>query len=463
MKYHLFGFAAFLSLSISAQRPELSQRNFSSPAVEKCIETISARITQPKVREMFAQCFPNTLDTTVRYGKTSDGDDDTFVITGDIPAMWLRDSSAQVWPYLRFVSKDPKLARLIRGVLRRQFRSLLIDPYANAFMESPDSMSSNWTGDITEMKKGVFERKYELDSPCYPIRLAYGYWKATGDKTVFDKLWVDCIREVLTTLRAQQRMDGTSPYLFMRRTHAMHDTQSNSGYGHPGKPCGLIASSFRPSDDSTVFPYNIPGNFFAVSCLRKAATILRDVNKEWALADSCQALAEQVQAALKQYAVVKTTDFGEVYAFEVDGFGSHLLMDDANIPSLLSLPYIADVPVDDPIYQNTRRFVWSKSNPYFFSGKAGEGIGGPHEGIGYIWPMSDIMLAMTSTDSTEIKAALQRLITTDAGTNFIHEAYRQEDASKFTRTWFAWANTLFGELVLHLIDNNQLELLNSLK
>ena len=174
MKYHLFGFAAFLSLSISAQRPELSQRKFSSPVVEKCIETVSARITQPKVREMFAQCFPNTLDTTVRYGKTSDGDDDTFVITGDIPAMWLRDSSAQVWPYLRFVSKDPKLARLIRGVLRRQFRSLLIDPYANAFMESPDSMSTNWTGDITEMKKGVFEARLSMLSHTLGLWLLEG-------------------------------------------------------------------------------------------------------------------------------------------------------------------------------------------------------------------------------------------------------------------------------------------------
>ncbi len=448
--------------SLKTKRPKPSERLFQSQEVERCIKEVKAQLTNPYLAYLFENCLPNTLDTTVYPGETADGDDDTFVITGDITAMWLRDSGAQVWPYLRFAAKDKELAKLIRGVVRRQLRCLLIDPYANAFTQHPDSMSRWWTNDMTEMRPGVFERKYELDSPLYPIRLAHGYWKATGDASIFDGLWTDAMKIVLKTLREQQRKDGTSPYTFRRRTPAMHDTQSNHGMGHPAKPCGLIVSVFRPSDDATIFPYLIPSNFMAVSCLNKAAEVLSTVNKNAVLAGEFKALADEVDAALKQHAIVEHPKYGKVYAFEVDGYGSVLLMDDANVPSLLALPYISDVSLDDPIYQNTRRMVWSLDNPYFFKGTAGEGIGGPHEGLDYVWPMSDILKAMTSKDDAEIRECLIRLMNTDAGTGFMHEAYIKDDPTKFCRTWFAWANTLFGELILHLIDEGKLDLLNSL-
>lgn len=435
-------------LSGAAQRPDVGERCFTSAAVEDCIKETCSRVEKdnPRLARMFEQCLPNTLDTTVKLW----GEDDTFVITGDIPALWLRDSSAQVWPYLRFAKEDAQLATLLRGLLRRQFRSICIDPYANAFTLSPNAMSPNWAADETEMLPGVFERKYELNSLCYPLRLAYGYWQYTGDIKPFDALWIRTVRTALRTMREQQRKDGTSPYTFMRITDRMHDTQSNLGLGHPARPCGLIVSSFRASDDCTVFPYLVPDNFMAVSVLRKSATILRKLNHEWALADSCESLAAEVESALRQHAIVEHPKYGKIYAFEVDGFGNALLMDDANIPSLLSLPYISDVPLDDPIYQNTRRFVWSTDNPYFFRGSVAEGIGGPHVRMNYAWPMSIIMRALTSSDRAEQEACLEMLLRTDAGTGFMHEAFDVNDDSRYTRPWFAWANTLFGELVMQL-------------
>ena len=454
-------FASFLLLSVYvsfsflyAQRPQPTERCFTSTAVEKCIEQTVPLLTKPRLAQVFAQCLPNTLDTTVK----SAGENDSFVITGDIPALWLRDSSAQVWPYLRFLCEDPNLAAFVRGLLRRQFRCILIDPYANAFNFDAAEMSPSWSKDETKMLPGVFERKYELNSLCYPLRLASGYYRATGDVRPFDALWLKTVRTILYTMLEQQRY-GKDDYSFLRVTDRMHDTQSNRGTGHPARPCGLIASSFRASDDGTLFPFLIPDNFMAVNVLRTTAKILKQVNAEHALADSCLNLANTVEEAIGKHATTVLPGYGTIYAFEVDGYGNKLLMDDANIPSLLSLPYIADVPLTDSIYQNTRRYVLSHDNPYYFSGKAGQGIGGPHVGKDFVWPMSTIMQAMTSNDEQEIKACLQLLLHTDAGTGFMHEAYHKDDANNYTRTWFAWANTLFGELILKIIDDGRAHLL----
>ena len=187
------------------------------------------------------------------------------------------------------------------------------------------------------------------------------------------------------------------------------------------------------------------------------------MNAQAKLAKECTALADEVEKALKKHAVVKHPKFGKIYAFEVDGFGNAFMMDDANIPSLLSLAYLGSVPADDPIYVNTRKFVLSEWNPYFYKGKAGEGIGGPHIGVEAIWPMSIMMRAFTSTDDKEIKKCIEMLMETDAGTGFIHESFHKDDAKKFTREWFAWQNSLFGELIIHLVNSGKLELLNSIK
>ena len=442
-----------------SQRPPEEKRLFRSDAIEKKIKEVKALLKNPYLAWMFENCFPNTLDTTVHF-RLRDGKPDTFVYTGDIHAMWLRDSGAQVWPYIPFANEDPHLKQMLEGVIRRQLLCILTDPYANAFNDGPGE--SEWMTDRTDMKPELHERKWEIDSLCYPLRLAYQYWKVTGDTSVFDETWLKAVRLILQTFREQQRKDGKGPYRFQRKTERATDTTINDGWGAPARPVGLIASAFRPSDDATTLPFLVPSNFFAVTSLRKAAEILATVNKETDLAGQCDTLADEVETALKKYAVCQHPEFGTIYAYEVDGFGSRMLMDDANVPSLLALPYLGDVDIDDPIYQNTRRFVWSEANPYFFRGTAGEGIGGPHIGYDMIWPMSIMMKAFTSRDDEEIKECLRMLMHTDAGTGFMHESFHKDNPARFTRKWFAWQNTLFGELILKLIDEGKLDLLNSL-
>lgn len=443
-----------------SQRPDASERLFYSQSIEDEIVLIKSLLTNPKLAWMFENCFPNTLDTTVFFVKDENGDDDTFVITGDIPAMWLRDSAAQVWPYVRFATQDPTLQAMIRGVIRRQLRSIILDPYANAFNKGADG--GMWQSDFTDMIPEVHERKWEIDSLCYPLRLAYEYWKKTGDASIFDEIWLEAVDKILTTFIEQQRKEGNGPYTFRRNTDRAYDTLSNNGLGTPIRPVGLIASSFRPSDDATTLQFLVPSNFFAVTSLRKAAQILTQINKDSDRAEKCKALADEVEKALKEYAVYNHPVYGEIYAYEVDGFGNRLLMDDANVPSLLAMPYLEDVDVNDPIYQNTRRFVWSESNPYFFRGSAGEGIGGPHVGYRMAWPMSIMMKAFTSTDDNEIRDCLKMLLDTDAGLGFMHESFNVDNPTDFTRPWFAWQNTLFGELIIKLVNEGKLDLLNSL-
>ena len=428
----------------SGQRPQLGERRFRSEAVEAYLQETSARIGDPALRRLFLNCFPNTLDTTVIPGDF-EGKPDTAVLTGDIAAMWLRDSSAQVWPYLPFAAKDKPLRRLLEGVIRRQTRCLLIDTYANAFMADLAAPALEWSQhDATVMKQGVAERKYELDSLCYPIRLAHGYWKVTGDTSPFDDRWRSAMIAIVQTMRVQQRRDGEGPYRFQRQ--AANPTDSLvGGIGYPAKPVGLIASCFRPSDDACVLPFLIPANLFAVSSLRHLAELSTQALRDRDLAKDAMTLADEVEAALQQHGISHTPS-GDLWAYEVDGFGGQVLMDDANVPSLLGLPYLGASP-DPVLYARTRQFVWSAANPWFFRGPAGEGVGGPHIGRNSIWPMSQIIYAMTSDSPDEIGRMLHLLQAGSAGTGFIHESYRADDAQQYTRAWFAWANTLFGELV----------------
>ncbi len=462
MKRFIFTSLFIISLAsyaqdYTSQRPPVEERNFVSEAVEKKIDETTKLLSNKKLAWMFANCLPNTLDATVHIN----GENDTFIYTGDIHAMWLRDAGAQVWPYLRFINEDENLKKMIAGVILRLFRCITIDPYANAFYKEADK-KGEWATDFTLMQPGVHERKWEIDSHCYPIRLAYQYWKISGDTSVFANEWLQCIQLTIKTFREQQRKEGVGPYKFLRNTARAFDTLSNGGNGAPVKPVGLVVSSFRPSDDATTFQFLIPSNFFAVTSLRKAAEILENVNKRHDVAQQCIELANEIESALKKHATYNHPTFGTIYAYEVDGFGNHMLMDDANIPSLLAMPYLGDVSHNDTIYQNTRKFVWSDSNPYFFNGKAGEGIGGPHVGYNMAWPMSIIIKAMTSNDDAEIKQCIESLMNTDANTGFMHESFDVNNPDKYTRSWFAWVNGLFGELILKLIDDGRLHLLNSI-
>lgn len=426
-------------------RTPQASRKFTSPAIEKAIDTFGKKVKNKELAWMFNNCFPNTLDTTV-FPYQENGQNLTYVITGDIDAMWLRDSSAQVWPYLKLMKGDKKLQELIQGLIRKQSKCINIDPYANAFYNDP-TKKGEWFSDHTDMKPGIHERKWEIDSLCYPIRLSYHYWKISGDTTPFNDEWVQAQKNIYKTFTEQQRKNDLGPYKFMRTTPRGSDTLQVDGYGYPVKPVGLICSSFRPSDDSTIFSFLIPANLFAVVSLRHSAEILREVKKENDLAQKFLALADEVEQAVKEHGIVNHPKFGKVYAYEVDGFGSYLMMDDANVPSLLALPYLEAVDVNDEVYQRTRKYILSADNPFFFKGKAGEGIGGPHIGRDYIWPIAITMRGLTSNNDAEIRECVQMLVKTHGGTGFMHESFHKDDPTNFTRKWFAWANTLFGEFI----------------
>jgi meiotically up-regulated gene 157 (Mug157) protein len=429
----------------------VANRNFSSVAVEGAIAEFTKNVKDKELTWLFNNCFPNTLDTTVTYTEQG-GKPDTYVITGDIDAMWLRDSSAQVYPYMHFIKQDKKLQQLIAGVINHQTKCVLKDPYANAFYNDPTKVGE-WGTDDTKMQPGIHERKWEIDSLCYPIRLAHRYWKVTGDITPFDAKWKEAIVLTLKTFKEQQRKQNAGPYRFQRKTAWATDGVPMDGYGYPVRPNGLICSAFRPSDDATIYLYLVPSNFFAVTSLRQAAAMITAITKDTKLAAELTALALEVETALKKHAIINHPTYGKIYAYEVNGYGSYNLMDDANVPSLLGMPYLDAMSVKDPIYQNTRKLLLSSNNPFFYKGAAGEGIGGPHAGKDRIWPLSVIIRGLTSVDDAEIKKCVNILKNSNAGTGFMHESFHKDDAKKFSRPWFAWANTLFGEFLWETYKN----------
>lgn len=434
-----------------SQRPPVGQRKFVSKAVEAKIVEVKRAIKDKEIAWMFENCYPNTLDTTVETGMR-DGKPDSFVITGDIQALWLRDSTAQVTPYLSLVKDDKDLQNLIKGLIHRQAYSVLLEPYANSFNKGDEVGTPT---DEPLNKPGVWERKWEVDSLCYVIRLAYQYWKTTGDASAFDAEWQNAMRLIVKTFKVEQLKDGKSPYSFVRKTDVMIDAAPFRGAGRPAKPIGLIRSAFRPSDDSTDLSFLIPSNAFAVVELRHLAEIFQNGLKINDFAQGCLALANEVDAAIKKHAIFNVENQGEIYAYEIDGFGGRILMDDANVPNLISLPYLGYVNPDDKIYQNTRKFLLSENNPYFFKGKIAEGIASPHTGLEKVWHLGIIMRAMTSDSDAEIINALATLKRTHARTGFMHESFNPNDPKDFTRKWFAWANTIFGELILKIYNERK--------
>ncbi|PKP17519.1 MAG: metal-independent alpha-mannosidase [Bacteroidetes bacterium HGW-Bacteroidetes-22] len=440
--------SSFCPAGFISQRPAPSKRTFVSEAVEKLIAELKPGIAEPELAWLFENCYPNTLDTTIDFG-IIDGKPDTFVITGDIDAMWLRDSTAQVWPYLPLITKEEKLCIMIEGLINRQAKCVLKDPYANAFYKDL-TKESEWKSDRPEPIPGVHERKWEIDSLCYVVRLAHEYYHITGNTTPFDSQWDKAMRLIVKTLRTEQRADGTSPYRFTRHTSSVIDAPPYNGTGQPVKYTGMICSMFRPSDDSTVLPYLIPSNLMAVQSLRQLSDIYTAIINDKIFAGECKDFADEVEEAIRKYAIIHHPAFGEIYAYEVDGFGGQLLLDDANVPSLMSLAYLGVHKTDDPLYINTRRFLLSDSNPWYLKGKAANGQGSPHTGKRSIWPMGIILRAMTSIDGAEISHCLAMLRNTHAGTGFMHESFDMDDATKFSRKWFAWANTLFGELIIRV-------------
>jgi uncharacterized protein len=396
----------------------------------------------PRLPKMFADTFSNTFTTTLQ----PQPDGSVFVITGDIPAMWLRDSAAQVKPYLHLAKMDEQFAHLIAGVVKRQMQYVLLDPYANAFNESANGRCHN--KDKTEMSPWIWERKYELDSLCAPLELAHALWQTTGETSHLDETFVQAAEKIVETITLEQHHE-TSPYSFERFEGPASDTLTNKGRGNPVAYTGMSWSGFRPSDDACTYNYLVPSNMFAVVALNHLSDLPFGSDE---LTIKAQRLAETIRTGIETHGKVNHSRFGEMYAYETDGFGNYHLMDDANVPSLLSAPYLGYCSKDAPTYQATRAFVLSKENPYFYQGKAAKGIGSPHTPNDYIWPIALCMQGLTSSSRPEQLGLLESLMSTDAGTGLMHESFHKDDPSKFTRPWFAWANSLFAEFVLGLCD-----------
>ncbi|HEX4296672.1 MAG TPA: glycoside hydrolase family 125 protein [Devosia sp.] len=422
-------------------RPVPADRAAHSEAIERRIARAAAEIADPGLRRLLQGTLPNTLDTTI-IASGSETRPDTFVLTGDIHAMWLRDSTAQVWPYLGSVTEDAALDRLIRGVIHRQSDQILLDPYANAFLRD-SSETTEWVRDETEMRPGVHEHKWEPDSLAAFCRLAAGYWQASGSTQPFDVRWRAALEQVLRTLRTEQRLDGTTPYRFHRPDGDPTDLVPNQGRGAPTRPNGMVHGAFRPSDDACVLPLNVPVNLALAAALEQVAPVAAAADAT-ACAAEAMALAAEIRAGVARDGMGESA---EAWAYEVDGLGGHLDMDDANVPSLLALPYLGACRADDPRYLATRRRVLSARNPWWFSGAAAEGVGSPHTGPGRIWPIAIAMQGLTAGAPPERLACARRLGATHAGTYLAHESFAADEPGEFTRPWFAWANSLVGEFL----------------
>lgn len=417
------------------------------PAIDKFIAEVQGKLANaPQLAEMFARCYPNTLETTVEL--LADGS--TFVVTGDIPAMWLRDSSAQVNPYIGLAQDDPNLQRLLRGLIQRQARYILIDAYANSF--NREENGHGHTSDQPPAGPWVWERKYELDSLCYPVKLCYTYWQATGDTSVFTETVQKMLHRIVEVMQIEQHHDANSSYRFERPAPLLpSDTLPFGGKGTRTNYTGMVWSGFRPSDDACKFGFLIPANMLAVVILGYMIEIAYRIYQDSELAAQAKKLRQEIEFGIQTYGIIEHPRHGRIYAYETDGYGNYNLMDDANVPSLLSIPYLGYRPAADLLYQNTRRFVLSSDNPYYYAGSAAYGIGSPHTPAHFIWPIALCIRGLTSIDADEQEEMLRLLITTTARTGYMHESFHVDDPYRFTRPWFAWANSLFGEYIQMLL------------
>ncbi|MBQ3505538.1 MAG: glycoside hydrolase family 125 protein [Clostridia bacterium] len=407
--------------------------------LRKKVALFERKIKNEDLKKLFHNCFFNTIDTTSFFEE----DGSVFILTGDIPAMWLRDSSAQVMQYLFFAKEDEEVRDYIKGVLKKQWQYIMIDPYANAF-----NRRANGNGHIYDLDKQspwVWERKFELDSLCYPLFLACRYFETTNDVTCFDDAFFKAFDIICDVFKTEQTHAEESPYY-----HEIVDSDHKNwtGKGKKVKNNGMVWSGYRPSDDCNIYGYYIPGNMFIVSVMTKLKNIFKTVLSDVEREPMCTYFIQTVGDALEDNCTVEIEDFGKIYALETDGLGNYNIMEDANIPNLISMPYYEYPYVDKKIYENTRRYLVSERNPYYFKGKVLTGVGSPHTPKDYIWPLSLIIMALTSDDKREINGLVKMLKNSTDGTYYLHEGIHKDDASKYTRPWFAWANSLFSYMVL---------------
>ena len=405
--------------------------------------TVRARENgHPEFAEQFQRSYADTLEKTV----VRNVDGTVHVITGDIPAMWLRDSAAQIRPYLYLADRDEELQEIIGGLVRRQFFYINIDPYANAFNNEPSGAC--WEKDYPDQNPWIWERKYEVDSLCYPIQLAWLLWKNTGYTKHLDENFHKGVRRILEVFKTEQNHENLSDYRFVRKGSYFTDTLSRDGKGALVCPnTGLIWSGFRPSDDACTYGYLIPSNMFAVVVLGYLGELAEKVLNDRELEADAISLRDEVHQAIEKYGRTRVEEFGEVYAYEVDGYGMYHLMDDANVPSLLAMKYLG-YPADEQVAENTRKLILSEMNPYYYTGKAASGIGSPHTPSRYIWHIALAMQGLTADTKEEKEQILKLMLETTGGKGMMHEGFHADDPGKYTREWFSWANAMYCELYL---------------
>lgn len=414
-------------------------------AVEEIAKEIGESFQgEEQLYQTFLNCYASTAKTTTRFLEN----DETFVFTGDIEAMWLRDSSAQVVHYLPFAKRYAIIGEFIRGLIKRQMKYILIDPYANAFNEEANGRC--WEVDVTESDPWDWERKYEVDSLCYPIWLLHEYWKVTGDNSVFTEEVKEVFQTIVNQWIREQNHHRDSRYSFVRLNCPPSDTLTREGRGEPCGFTGMTWSGFRPSDDACRYGYLVPANMFAVTVLGYMNEMTKAAYEDNLLSERIEALKEEIEDGIKKFGIVKHEEFGEIYAYETDGLGNYNFMDDANVPSLLSIPWIGYKEKSDSVYQNTRRFVLSSANPYYYKGSKAKGIGSPHTPDKYIWHIALTMQGLTAESRQEKEELLKTILATEAGCQVMHEGFHCDEPSKFTREWFAWANSLFALFVMQL-------------
>ncbi|ESZ95199.1 hypothetical protein SBOR_4430 [Sclerotinia borealis F-4128] len=468
-------------MNLPFQRPAEQCRTFSSPLVEKIIDDMSLKMINKDLARLFENAFPNTLDTTVRWhvdGTTkhtelkarSAGDSQkwqgaqSFVVTGDINAEWLRDSTNQLLQYQPLANKDPAIFNLILGAINTQAEYVIQSPYCNAFQPPPPSKlvaSQNGQNDNVHPAyepSFVFECKYELDSLAHFLALGNTFYNHTKSTDFVTPRWLTALDTLLIVLEQQSESSFDSKtgrfqrnaYTFSRQTDQGTETLPLSGVGNPlNHGTGLIRSAFRPSDDASILGFYIPANAMMSVELKRTAEILK-LAKRTDLAQTLEKRSQSIRDGIMNHAVVQHKKWGKVFAYEVDGYGGQILMDDANVPSLLALPILGFVKRDDQIYKNTRKMLLSKEgNPYYLEGKAFKGIGGPHIGPENAWPMSLLLQAMTSDDDTEIMECLN-LVLKASRLGLIHESINVNRIQEYTRSWFAWANSVFAQTILDL-------------
>lgn len=378
----------------------------------------------PALNAKLDRLYLTAYDETIQRHALTQRDGTTYVSTGDIDSEWLRDASAIVRPYIGLSQRDGDVQHKLRGVVERQAKYILIDPYANAF-------SRNYK---------VVERKFEVDSLLYPIWFAYDYYRQTGDRSIFTPTVRRAFDRVLQTLRDEQRHPKRSRYT--------HPQLANNGRGSAVRYTGMVWTGFRPSDDPVRYHYNIPVNMFAAVVMRDLTTIARQIWRDDRMAQNAWGLSVEIQRGIEQYGTLELRPFGRIYAYEVDGLGHANVMDDANVPSLLSIPYFGYLPKNNSLYLATRRFALSDRNPYYFRGKYAQGIGSPHTPHGYVWPLALCVQALTATDDKEVSQVFGYIAASDVGDHRLHESFNADWPETYTREDFAWPNALYAELVL---------------